>query len=365
MMHARFSASSSSRWLSCTASMLQPERKKTESPFSKLGVALHAYSDDLLKGNTPRLEYDGVVPSNADIEELVLPYVDYIKNLKATYYFYEKKVKVCKDVWGTADCIAYCKEDDCLHICDFKAGRGIYVEVEQNLQLQIYAIGAINYFREEYNFTPSKIVLHIIQPALDNLKSWEVPYDQLKDLRKQIFETIDKINKKEVEFKPSESACRWCNSKPFCPELKKIANKAALEDFENIELSDALKIVPLLKTYIKAVEETSLTKMRQGGNIDGFKLVNGRGARNFFDEKAVIKFLLENKFEEDELFNKKMLTVAQIEKVIKKNKYEIDITRFINKTVGATKIVEQSDKRKGIDVLKTAGNSALEDFKDI
>lgn len=351
MSHAKFSPSSSFRWLRCTAGMILPEREQSESSYAALGTCLHSLAEDILKGDPIRLEYDGITYSQEDMDQIVIPYVDYVKALECDQYYYEKKVEVTKECYGTADVIGYNKQEDTLHIVDLKCGRGIRVFAGSNNQLMTYAIGAINFFKKENGFTPSRILTHIVQPALCNMSSHEVSIDELKELRKNIIDTIERVKNKDVEFAPSEIGCRFCQHIAFCPELKRIANKAAQVDFENIDLSEGLKIVAILDKYVKAVKEESLKRMKQGKKIEGFKLVrSNRGIRKWRDEKDAVKWLLDQGIEEDKMYSKKFITPPQVEKLIK----GVELEELVARNTPALLIVSEKDKRKAFNAAEEA-----------
>ena len=62
--------------------------------------------------------------------------------------------------FGTGDCLIV--SDHSLHVIDFKYGQGILVEAENNPQMMLYALGALNLFDGIYDM--DKVSMSIYQP---------------------------------------------------------------------------------------------------------------------------------------------------------------------------------------------------------
>ena len=352
--HARFSPSNSKRWLHCTASMLMPPVKEKSSSYAQRGTSLHAMADDILNGNKPHKVYEGYEPTEDDIAHFVKPYVEYVNAVDADLKWYEMKVKVSDDCYGTADCIAYNTKTRTVHVIDFKAGQGVFVKIVGNTQLQIYAIGAINFLRAE-GHKPEKILTHVVQPGMDNNVSCEVDFLELTKLRASVFAAIKKTREGVIEYHADEEGCRWCAYKVNCLELNKKATQVATDDFEGVTLSEKLSMIPILKVFIKAVEEKSLERLQQGKDLEGFKLVRTKGTRqweNFVDAEKVLRKagLLKR-----ELYGKpKPLTPLQINKLIKKKNKDLDIGYLYSVKEGGSKVVPAQATEKAIDPIAEA-----------
>ena len=72
--------------------------------------------------------------------------------------------------FGTADCIILA--GDTIKIIDLKYGMGVKVDAEENEQLMLYALGALETFGILGDFTKAKLV--IVQPRLNHISEWEV-----------------------------------------------------------------------------------------------------------------------------------------------------------------------------------------------
>ena len=160
--HSILSPSGSHRWLNCTPSArLELEFADSESEAAREGTAAHALCEHKLKkalhmrSRRPVSDYD-----SDEMEECSDAYVDFVMEQ------YEAAKQVCKDPivlieqhldfscyvpdgFGTGDCIII--SDDKLHIVDFKYGLGVLVEAENNPQMKLYALGALELYDALYD----------------------------------------------------------------------------------------------------------------------------------------------------------------------------------------------------------------------
>lgn len=65
-----------------------------------------------------------------------------------------------------------------LHIIDPKYDQGVMVEAEQNPQLMLYALGAVNAFGSAYDITD--VAVTIYQPRHSNVSTWTVSVAELE-----------------------------------------------------------------------------------------------------------------------------------------------------------------------------------------
>jgi len=362
--HARFSPSNSKRWLTCGKSVLLPAKPKQEqSSYAARGTAIHSYCEEALLGEEPTGTYDGYTVTKDDIETVANPYIEYIREFNfmndIALEFIEMKVEIHEECYGTSDFVYFNKVTGSLHVVDLKAGQGVYVYITNNTQLQIYALGAMK-FIERLGMKVEQVTIHVVQPAVDNIRDLEIPLETLAKLDQQISDTISNINQGVGIYAPSEDACRWCEHKVTCPKLNELANEAAMTQFENTELSERMKIVPALKQFIKGVEEETLKQLNLGEEVPDFKLVRSKGKRVWVDEADAMTFLMSQGCVQRELEKTtiKMLTVAQTEKVLKKKKLKADLTEMIKQSEGTLKVVPVQAPETSVD--KTS--EAIKDF---
>jgi hypothetical protein len=349
--------------------MLLPSKPpKADSPYAHRGTQLHSVAEDILLGEEVKEDYDGYKPTKQDMEEIVDPYIDYIKEVTSKSEKFiamiEEKVYVHGECNGTADYVYFDTKTGELHVIDLKTGAGVYVYVKDNTQLQIYALGAL-YALESKGHKVKKVFIHVAQPAVDNMRDIEVPLSTLHALQKQIDDTIHNVNRGVGVYAPSEDACRWCDHKVTCPKLNEQANEAAKTQFENLELSARMKLLPGLKMFIKGVEEETLKQLNLGNNVEDFKLVRSKGKRVWKDEETAMTYLRKLQGFKKADFEKtttKMLTVAQAEKALKKNKLYKDepFTEYVKQSEGTLKVVPA----QAIETTVDKTSEALADFTD-
>lgn len=77
--------------------------------------------------------------------------------------------------FGTGDCIII--SDKNLHIIDFKYGQGVEVSAENNPQMMLYGLGALNIYDALYDIETVKMT--IFQPRKYNISTFELGVDKL------------------------------------------------------------------------------------------------------------------------------------------------------------------------------------------
>ena len=251
--------------------------------------------------------------------------------------------------FGTADCILI--SNDTLHIIDFKYGKGVPVSVENNAQLLLYALGA--YLAYEMIFPIEHIKMSIVQPRLTGIDTWECSLDYLLTFAKKAQEKAVMALNGEGDFNNGEH-CKFCKAKAICKERAnanlelakyefKVADQLSLE-----EIGEILQKAKDLDNWVKELEKYALAESLKGNNVPGWKAVNGRGSRSFTNTDDAIKVLKENGIAEELLYERKYLTLAQMEKVIGKKDFNNLVGNLIVMNVGKPTLVDASDKREAI-----------------
>lgn len=386
--HALLSASSASRWLNCPPSArLTANMPDTESVYAKEGTLAHAMCEVKLMGFMTPVSKRTITAKLNKLKknELYQPemdrftdvYVDYVKNLALSFdsrpgMFVEKQVdysNYAPDGFGTSDCIIICGED--LHIIDFKYGKGVTVSAEDNPQMKLYALGAFNLYQMFYPI--KQIHLSIIQPRLDNISEWTLSLEELLSWGESIKPISRLAYDGGGEFK-SGSHCKFCKIAATCRkraegnlELAKyeFAKPVSLVKKDEPTLTDdevgkILKTAQDLRTWVDELEKYALNAVLAGKKIDGWKAVEGRGSRKWASDIAdVEKRLTTLGYPTDIVYERKALSVAQLEKMVGKSDLE-NFEDLIEKTKGKPTLVPESDKRPEY----VQGTTATEDFKE-
>lgn len=385
--HALLSASSSARWLNCPPSAkLNAGADDKESSYAAEGTLAHAMCEIKLRG------YISAIPKRSTTAKLkklksdplyqpemdgyTEEYLDYIKKI-ATSFNGPPTIRVEEQVdystfapegSGTADCLILFGDE--LHVIDFKYGKGVLVSPEDNSQLKLYALGAISKFGLIYSF--QKVVLHIVQPRLGNIDEWRTSTADLLAWGFSIQPTAQLAFNGQGEFKSGEH-CRFCKVAATCK--KRAADNLALAQYEfrkpdndptatdpmlnDAELAEALTKGAQLVAWYEDLKEYALAKILDGGELSGWKAVEGRGTRAFINPDDVPKRLESIGQSSDLAYERKVLSPAALEKLLGKKVFTDSFSDLVEKSKGKPALAPISDKRAAY----VQGTSAAEDFK--
>jgi len=87
------------------------------------------------------------------------------------------------------------------------------------------------------------------------------------------------------------------------------------------EIEDLLPSLDALIEWAKQVQEHALNEALKGVKFAGFKIVEGRSIRKFSDETKVVNALVAEGIDEALLYEKKLLTLPNIEKLVGKKTF--------------------------------------------
>ncbi|WP_042395762.1 DUF2800 domain-containing protein [Clostridium saudiense] len=372
--HALLSASASHKWLHCPPSArLEENEENTSSVFAAEGTAAHELSEYKLR-NYLGIKTERPV-SEFDSEELEM-YTDIYVSF-ATELIDEVRTN-CKDPvilieqrldyscyvpegFGTGDLLIVADEN--LDIVDLKYGRGVAVSAEDNPQMKLYAIGALNLFDSLYDI--KKVRMTIVQPRLESISTYEMlTEDLLSWAENELKPRADLAFKGEGEFLSGEH-CRFCRVRHNCRARSEEFLDAAKYEFKkpdlltDEEIADVLFISDRLSTWANDVHNfASHLAINEGKQWPGFKLVQGRANRKYKDEKAVIEVCEDNGI--SDIYSKSLLGITAMEKLIGKKKFNEILGTLIERPEGKPTLVPSSDKRKEIKI----NNTAVADFKE-
>ena len=225
--HAFLAASASERWLRCPPSAkLCAQEEDQGSPYAQQGTDAHELCQYLLekalgrdaKDPTENLTwYDGEMQEAAEgYRDFVLEQIAEAKKLcKDPLVCIEQVLDFSKWVehgFGTGDCVIVA--DGLLQIIDFKYGLGVLVEAEDNPQLKLYALGALDTFGDLYDI--KRIKVSIYQPRRANICSWETGKEDLLTWADEVLAPAAKLAYAgEGEFTAGDH-CVFCKVKATC-----------------------------------------------------------------------------------------------------------------------------------------------------
>lgn len=381
--HALLSASSAHRWLNCPGSARLAEQFPNQtSPYAEAGRVAHAIAE--LKARKYFLEPMSARTYNAQLKKLRdSPHFDksmdentdaYLEVLKETALSFEKAPFVALETrvdfsdsvpegFGTADCIMI--GSGTIVIIDYKNGAGVPVEAEDNPQMKLYALGALQVYAPIYGDTIQRAVLKIVQPNAGGTKTWETTVQALK---LWAFNTVKPIARIAYDGKGGFSAGGWCG---FCPakaqcsararqmlELEPMVGakpqrsnvqegpeKNAPALLSDAEVGDILRRAQTLAAWVEDLKEYALSAALAGREITGFKVVEGRGSREWNNQDAAFQALQERGVAEELLWERKPCSVAGLEKTLGKKVFSEAAEGLVVKKPGKPALVPASDKR--------------------
>jgi len=369
--HAILSASSAHRWLACTPSArLELEFNDNSGAAADEGTAAHALAEHklrkVLKMNSkkPVSKYDNY-EMEAYTDDYVTFVLEQIAQAKQTcsdpMVLIEQKLdfsKYVKDGFGTGDCIIIA--DEMLQIVDFKYGKGVLVEAENNPQMMLYALGALEIFDCIYDI--DKVSMTIYQPRRDNVSIHTVSKQSLYQWAEEILKPAAELAYAgEGEFKCGEW-CRFCRAKAECRERAKVNMALAAYDFQepallgNDEIASILSKIDELVSWAGDVKEFALQQALKGVEYKGFKVVEGRSNRKYTNETAVADAVIMAGYNP---YEQRILGVTDLEKLLGKKKFNEILGGLVEKLPGKPTLVPENDKRPTLTM-----NSAADDFKD-
>lgn len=384
--HALLSASSSHRWLACTPSaMLEEQFPDTTSDAAKEGTLAHElaemkvrnyfYPDDVSKRKltfaVKKLKEHELWQD--EMLEHTDAYIDYIRDVSIKlpskpYVAVEKQVDYSKYApggFGTADCIML--QGTTLRVIDFKYGKGVPVSAENNSQMMLYALGAYESYKMLYSI--QQIRLSIVQPRLsDGPSEWGLSLRELLRFGEYVKERAALAMKGEGDFCPGEKQCRFCRARAKCrARAEENVRLAFMVDkkpplLSNEEVGEYLVQGEDVARWLKDLQEYALTECLAGKEVPGWKAVEGRGSRDWIDMDAAFEKLSKSGIiEEEMLWERKPLTLAQVEKQVGKKDFSDAVGEFVIKNPGKPTLARESDKRNAITNKVTAEEAFKEE----
>ena len=368
-VHAKRSPSHAAIWSVCTAS-LEAEAGIPDkgSAYAAEGTLAHAIAElKVLKKFTPMplTEYKnklGALKADPLYQPEMDGYTDqYVEEITKVchglpskpYVVAEKRLHmehIVPDCFGTADCIVIC--GDALHVFDFKYGKGVLVSADHNPQMRLYALGAVKEYALLFG-EPKTVTTHIIQPRLDNFDSEEMQLTELTGWGDDLKRKIEDTAIFGFKYVPGEH-CRFCKARSVCraraealltleePKARQDKGETLTDD----EIGSILLRAQELANWVKGLEDYAQDKLLHGGEIPGWKLVEGRSVRTITDTDKAFEVLTGSGYDADLLYERKPLGLTALEKLCGKKQLTELIGTYIQKPAGKPTLAPESDKRK-------------------
>ena len=417
-VHALLSASSSKQWLNCPPSArLQENFPNESSVYAEEGTFAHSICEYKVKKylhervRRPQSEefYTEELEQSTDAYyEFVVGVIEEMKrNGCEPLVLVEERVDyshIAPSGFGTADMLIIGHDAEgrgILHICDYKNGKGVFVDAHHNSQMMLYAIGALHAYGYIY---PIEIVrMSIIQPRLDNISTFECSREELEAWGESIKPTAKMAYEGKGEQKAGDW-CRFCRAKPVCRACKEEALALCREEFLDLDagafaedpraapadveesdttapytpdlsaptfkqpglvsLDELTEILPTLNRISSWIESVfayiSSEAINHGVPIRGYKVVEGRSKRVFTDTKAVVETATQNGY--TDLYKQQLISLTEFEKMMGKKKFAELLGEYVAKPPGKLALVPDSDPRPPVDLSNGVGG-VTEEFE--
>ena len=316
--HARLAPSGGSRWFLCPGSVrelgLLPAKPSSAAAID--GTHSHTLLEHCIKGDMadPRnmvgitlKDHEGEFTVDPERAERVYTAIKYIKErsekLHPVSIRPEEKVDAGQligreDITGTAD--VQLVSDNVLEIMDYKDGMAI-VDVVENIQMSIYAVGAVAPYWTDYGIPFDTVRLTIIQPksalkGLDPIRTWEVSVFYLLEFVEKLRKAAEATDDPQAPLIPGEKQCYWCNAKGNCNEFAKwsagklgvkfgeMAQAAAQRnpnELSDEQIRELVEATPVIKHMLEAVQEESMRRFETGHRVKGLKVTRNPGRRKW------------------------------------------------------------------------------------
>lgn len=378
-------ASGAHRWIACPPSVkLEQQFEATTSGYAEEGTLAHSVAELTARyylGELDEVSYENKLEEfkqqpyfTEEMRECAVMYAKFITERLAAakelcpdpVVILETRLDFSKYApggFGTGDCLIIA--EPILEVIDFKYGKGVRVEARNNPQMQLYGLGALEEYGSLYDIIAVRMT--IFQPRLSGTMDCdEKTVKELTAWGTKVVKPAAKLALKGAgEFHPDENICRFCRAKNQC-RARAEKNLALFDNSPDpllISLDEAAKILERagdIESWLKDLKALVSAALTSGETVAGWKMVEGRSNRKFADEEKVIMAMRKAGYEDAMLFERKLISLTQMERDFgKKNVGEI-LKDLIIKPKGEPTLARETDKRPAYqfeaEVLKAFGD---------
>lgn len=387
--HATYSPSAAKRWMMCSTSV-RLGRDRPSSSFSQQGTAAHQLGERCLVDESRPEDYLGkfidLTPGRndpfrdeAEPDDFFVWEVDYemvdgidmylgvIDEILARHpdaeMWIEQRVDLRylgHDIWGTGDVVIYVPSIKKVYVIDLKYGQGVAVDARQNPQLLVYGTGAAKALEHR---GVDLIELVIVQPRAYHregpIRRYETDWTEIALFEQEIVDAI--VNDRGTV--PGDH-CVFCSRMGECQEYRDWSGESVGLDLSKVEEET---IVPphvadmdldrlgmtyanaiRLERWIKAVKELAKECAFAGRVPTGTKIVDGRVYRVYRDKKVAAEKMSKSGLHDDDIYEKKLISVSKLEKLIGKKRVKALLGDEIKHTTPVRTLVSLDDEREDV-----------------
>lgn len=401
--------------MACPGSMvLEVGTPDSSSIYADEGTAAHEVAAMCLNENRNAVAYVGriievgkrKVEVTDDMADHVQTYVDNIRDyakgadtlLVEVRVNYAARLAVAKEEgFGTSDVVIL--HGDEIQVHDLKFGRGEEVDAENNVQMMLYALGAL----DEYDglagdFTRVRMVIH--QPRIKRAPSeWSCSVEDLVKFAATARSAACTVANAEAEkdrqilldvyVRPGEKQCRWCKAKATCPSLRNEVREtvfgkddtATPEEFADLTtvvapavfaddyLAVCMAKADLIEGWLTAVRAEVERRLLSGTPVAGYKVVQGKmGNRSWTSKADAEEAMKAMRLKQDEMYDYSIISPTAAEKLLAKDSPRrwSKLQSLIQRTEGKPSVAPLSDKRAALEMKPVADDFAeVQAFDDL
>lgn len=363
------------------------------SSYAQEGTAAHALAELSLRGVVDPSTFLGQIVEGVEVtEEMcdnVRVYVAHCRTFGSEQKYIEHKFSLealdpPRPMFGTADFVAYDRFTQTLTVVDLKYGKGVLVEVEDNPQLKYYALGAALTLPE--GSVIDRVVMTIVQPRASHadgpIRSAEISYDDLCLFASELIAAAHRTMDENAPLKAGKW-CRFCPASGNCSAQRNAAQLVAQTEFDLMPVDkppmpdtlpdevfwDMMAKKHILEDWLDAMTAAAYAKLERGEEVKGWKLVEKRANRRWANNEETVKYLAMQHGMRDEMWEKKLKSPAQIEKIVGRKVLPDDL---LTKESSGFVMVRDTDTRPAVvltagsefPLLSSGGSSINEDKKE-
>lgn len=353
--------STAKRVIACPASVKlvqQIPSKDTPNEHADRGTLLHNVIADVLEFKESPEKYLGTkyndqVLTEELIDEKINVALEAFREVGFNYagdnYMVETRVgfgDFLPGVFGSTDILG--RIGGRAIVLDWKFGDGVLVSAEENEQLLFYAAAAMRTEEAKWVFEgATEIECIIVQPP--EIRRWVTTPQRVALFEQELRRAVNESQTEAASMTMGDH-CRWCAAKPICPKMTGQVERVLQTKLQALpidQIAMQLEQADAIESYIKDLRALATQMLENGQTVPGFKLVPKRATRQWVDEDKVIKWADENRFNIKEVWDIKMKSPAQLEKVLKKNKIELPSELVVSVSSGST-LAPESDSRPAV-----------------
>ncbi len=382
--HSKIGASSCERWWNCPGSIeFCKDIPQETSVYAAEGTQAHSLAEYCLKNYIPpsklinqtvKLDGKKVLIEKEMAGAVQVYFSEVMEDLEEFYpngipldhpeFALEQKFflpEVDKNAFGRNDA-SLAEPFNVLRVYDYKHGKGVPVNVTGNKQLMYYALGVLHELGEAEDLYP-EIELVIVQPRAPHpdgpVRRQRLSHATLMEFKAGLIEAVKATKEKDAKL-CAGAWCRFCpGRKNGCPAISQQAVEVAQEQFQpsaegmgfsmrspsDMSLSEIQKVLDagsIINDWVAGVQKFAHARAEKGERVPGYKLVKKKSNRKWGNEEEMAEAFV-GTFGTD-IYNMKLKSPAQMEKVIPKKELE----KYITKPDTGTSLVPESDNRKEV-----------------